>query len=55
MSLIDKASGKSFWRGIDYFERKQVTSCKKVSKEELQSRLANYILEDEESNRHNNV
>ncbi len=34
MSLIDKASGKSFRRGIDYFERKQVTSCEKVSDKE---------------------
>lgn len=34
MSIIDEANQKSFWRGIDYFERKQVIVCKKVGENE---------------------
>ena len=34
MSLITCASGKSLWRGIDYFESKKVVCCDRVSDDE---------------------
>ena len=29
MGLIELASNNSFWRGVDYYEKKKVTACKK--------------------------
>ena len=32
MGLIELASNNSFWRGVDYYEKKKVTACKKMTK-----------------------
>lgn len=39
MGLIDLASGNSFWRGIDYYEKKNVSSIKQVNKNIFESEV----------------
>ena len=40
MGLIDIASGKSIWRGMDYYERMMVSSWKKISDTEYEGTVS---------------